>query len=205
MARNFKKELLTILDRTQVEVNRFNNLISGIEHDFDTQLITSQGREKRLNALLDETGNHIEELKKEALEIVDSGMQALKSSWDRKTVEAYSDAGLSNIVTLINNGAIPTEEELQALMKQYEENPSALEMLKKALDKNGAVLQSAHLGAETPKQRTERCIAQLRRNFSERYHNRAITDLPTTIEGLRDFLTTRVVDDLTVLPIDHEQ
>lgn len=196
--RNYKKDLLNILDRTEVALNRFNMLKGNIEREFSMQMITEKAREKKTEELIKETGEAIESIRADGLKVIDDGLEALKNSWDNKSVEAYSDSGLANIILMINNGAIPDEDELNAIAKQYEDNPTAVESIKKALDKNGANL-SLQFIKETPKERTTRLMADVRRNMSERWHRGAMIDLPLSVEGLRDFINSRVADDFTVM------
>lgn len=194
--KNYKRALISILDNGEVALKRLNDFSRGVERDFNMELITARGREEKLNKLSKETGQTIETLGEEAKLIIDEALENLQSSWIEKAVESYEDDKLIKIVSMINNGAIPTEEELAALIDPYRENPKALEIIRKALDKNGAELSIQFLN-ETPKERTLRLIGQMRRNFSEQWHEGAIADLPLTIQGTRDFLET-VADDLTV-------
>lgn len=196
--RNYKKDLLNILDRTEVALNRFNMLKGNIEREFSMQMITEKAREQKTEELIKETGEAIEGIRADGLKVIDDGLEALKISWDNKSVEAYSDSGLANIILMINNGAIPDEDELNAIAKQYEDNPTAIESIKKALDKNGANL-SLQFIKETPKERTTRLMADVRRNISERWNRGAIIDLPLSVEGMRDFINSRVADDFTVM------
>lgn len=196
--RNYKKDLLNILDRTEVALNRFNMLKGNIEREFSMQMITEKAREQKTEELIKETGEAIEGIRADGLKVIDDGLEALKTSWNNKSVEAYSDSGLANIILMINNGAIPDEDELNAIAKQYEDNPTAIESIKKALDKNGANL-SLQFIKETPKERTTRLMADVRRNMSERWNRGAIIDLPLSVEGLRDFINSRVADDFTVM------
>ena len=196
--RNYKKDLLNILDRTEIALNRFNMLKGNIEREYSMQMITEKAREQKTAELIKETGEALDSIRADGLKVIDDGLEALRKSWNNKSVEAYSDSGLTNVVTMINNGAIPSEDDLTAIIEEYGDNHTAIELIKKALDKNGATL-SLQFIKETPKERTTRLIADLRRNISERWNRGAIVELPLTVEGMRDFLNSRVADDFTVM------
>lgn len=196
---NYKKRLELILDRTEVALNTFNHYKNGIEKDYEREIISGKGREKKLNELIERTGEQVERIKEDALIVIDEGVKALTEAWEEKTRRAYSDSVLNMMLANINNGAIPEGDELKALIKPYMDNPTALEMIEKALEKNGGKrLIIQYMPAENPKEKTLRLMESVRKQFANYWNRNGLVDLPIAVQGLKDFID-RLADDLTVI------
>lgn len=204
-----KTELIKVLED-------FNKIYEKTMHDMEEVLVsdnlTEVGKEQKLQQLTNMVAPMITGLHDKAVTIIETSIQALEEKWKKNAAGKITDVeyqvGLTNVVKMIEMGAISSESDVQNLVKEFSGNFNALEMIKKTLDNSSDmdVRMLAHNIPEDHRQRNRELLKQLQGHVDENIRVAAVDNgmkrwdgfnSPNlSIDGMLNFVTDKLTDEL---------
>ncbi len=187
-----------------------------VEIDKST-LYTPEGRVNAIAKLLTDFAPTVQAYHDKAVEIIDTGLAALAEKWKSssagKLMDSGYQAGLSNVIKMLELGAVQEKEDLQNIIDTYAGDFNALAVIKKVLKNSGnKVLQDVVI-PEDNREKNKQLLAQLRENVDRNINietiktvskgwnafNQGLTDVSASMESMAEFVETRLGDDLELL------
>ncbi|MBQ8804179.1 MAG: hypothetical protein IJZ53_11130 [Tyzzerella sp.] len=196
-------------DAVQVEIVKINERTE----------YTPEGRDKALAELLEKFKPIVTNHHDMATGIIDNGLAGLAEKWRKnstgKLADAGYQAGLANVIKMLELGAIQEKGDLQNIVDTYKDDFSALAVIKKILQKSGieALRDCAVMIPEDNRERNKQLLNQLKGNV-DRYinlemlkgyskiwnaYNRGLTDVSVSMDSMSEFVETKLGDNLELL------
>ena len=184
----------------QVEVQKVNQ---------NTEL-TPEGRENALSRLFEYFNSIATSHHNKAVELVDKGMETLAEAWKKNSTDKLTDggyqAGLSNVIKMLELGTIQTTEDLQNIVDTYKDDFNAvavIENILKTKEITGVVFPVDN------REKNRQLLNQLKGNI-DRYINIEkakrdssaafnVTDAAIGMDSMTEFVETRLGDNLELL------
>lgn len=168
---------------------------------------TEIGREQAVKQLLDGFAPTVQLYHDKAIAAIDQGLEGLAEKWKKsstgKLFDAGYQAGLSNVVKMLEMGAVTEKEDVQNIVDTYIGDYSALALIKTVLIKseNIALKDCSLLIPADNREYNRRLLGQLRDNVDQNINihtfNQGLALM--SIEGMIQFVTDRLGDNLELI------
>ena len=197
-----KRELLNVIEGYKRQQELFKSKVTQIE---SKPYLTQEGKEMEIEKIATPFKEVAQNTQNRALQILNSGIEALERKWRDNSAGRLLDSnyqiGLTNAMKMIEAGAITSQEDFQNIINVYKDDYNALAMLRSLASKCEKVYG---FSVSIPKDNREynRKLLNDTKNNIERYINSfSIRDsLTMNLDGMINFIKTRLKDDLTIIP-----
>lgn len=174
--------------------------------------LTPEGRENAISRLYEYFNSIATPYHDKAVELIDKGLAALTETWKKNSIGKLTDggyqAGLSNMIKMLELGTIREAEDLQNIVDTYREDFNAVAVIQNIVASKGIT------GVVFPvdnREKNRKLLNQLKENV-DRYinteraksdsnasFNQGLTDTPASMDSMAEFIETRLGDDLELL------
>lgn len=197
-----KRELLNVIEDYKVKQEAFKNKITEISN---IQELTPMGIEKRINELAAPFESIAQNTHNKAIQILDSGIEALEKKWRDNSTGKLSDSnyqiGLANTIKMIEAGAINNKEDFKNIIEVYKEDYNALATIRNLLSTDSNKLELLMLIPKDNREYNKKILNDLRNNIESYINPFSIKDsLSMSLDSMVQFVNTRLKDDFTVIP-----
>lgn len=199
-----KTELINLFKEFK---NRYEAVQGQVEGVRKNVAYTEIGREQAIKQLLDGFAPTVQLYHDKAIAAIDQGLEGLAERWKKsstgKLFDAGYQAGLSNVVKMLEMGAVTEKEDVQNIIDTYIGDYSALALIKTVLVKseNIALKDCALLIPADNREYNRRLLGQLRDNVDQNMNiytfNQGLALM--SIEGMIQFVTDRLGDNLELI------
>ena len=167
-----------------------------------------KGREKRINELAGPFEAVAQNSYDRAIRILDHGIEALEKNWRDNSTGKLTDSsyqiGLANTIKMIEAGAITNKEDFKNIINTYKDDYNALATIKNLLGSGHPEL--AVLIPKDNREYNKKALNNLRNNIESYINPYTIKDsLTMNLQGMIDFINTRLKDDLSIIPWEEMQ
>lgn len=183
-----KSELINTIKAYKEKQEALSNKILELDNNKE---LTTMGIEQRINNLTEPFEAVAQNAHDKAIGILDSAIKGLEDKWRANTTGKLLDSsyqiGLSNIIKMIEAGAITSKEDFTNIIDVYKDDYNALELLM--------------LIPKDNREYNKKILNDLRNNI-ENYINpfniKASISMP--LVSMIQFIDTRLKDDFSVIP-----
>ena len=196
---NLFKEFKNCYETVQVRVEEIRK----------SEAYTENGREQAIKQLLDSFAPTVQLYHDKAIVVIDQGLEGLAEKWKKgstgKLFDAGYQAGLTNVVKMLEMGAVTEKEDVKNIIDTYTGDHSALALIKTVLAKseNAALRDSTILIPADNREYNRRLLGQLRDNVDQsmRIYNyyQGVSSVSMSIDGMIQFVTDRLGDNLELI------
>ncbi len=176
--------------------------------------LTPEGRENAISRLLERFNSIVTEHHDKAVELIDKGLTTLAETWKKNSAGKLADggyqAGLSNVIKMLELGTIQSTEDLQNIVDAYKEDFNAMAVIKTIATKKGI---DGVIFPVDNRERNRQLLNQLRGNVdlyinNERLKsisrtwntfNQGTTNVSISMDSMAEFVDTRLGDNLELL------
>lgn len=180
-------------------------------------LYTPEGRAEVVEKLLTDFAPTVQMYHDKAVEIIDTGLVALAEKWKKSSVGKLMDsgyqAGLSNVIKMLELGTVQKKDDLQNIIDTYAGDFNALAVIKKVLKNSGNKVLQDVVMPEDNREKNKQLLAQLRGNVDRNINNETLktsskawnafnrgrADVSVSMDSMAEFVETRLGDDLELL------
>lgn len=153
-----------------------------------------------------------------AIEMIDSGMNALAERWRKNGIGRLTDggyqAGLSNVIKMLEMGAISEKTDVENIVAMYSEDANAMAAIRKILIgcDNRVLLDCVHKIPEDHREKNKELLKQLKTNVNTYMNadlvytivdnwkfNYGLSGVLISIDGMEQFVMDRLDDNLELL------
>jgi len=180
---------------------------------------TAEGREIATQQLLEKLAPTVQLYHDKVVDLIDNGLEALAETWRNNSVGKLTDtgyqAGLANVIKMLELGAIQEKDDLQNIIDAYSEDYNALAIIKKIVTKVGVKNMPEILPAfpEDTRDRNKKLLNQLRNNV-DRYicidtlkssskawntFNQGGASVSACMDSMAEFVENKLGDNLELL------
>lgn len=202
-----KSELLNVIEgykrKQESFVGKVNEMLKSGE-------LTQEGAEKRINELAGPFEVVAQNTYDKAIEILDSGIEALEKKWKDNSTGKLTDSnyqiGLANTIKMIETGAITNKEDFKNIIEVYKGDYNALATIRNLLGSDEDKLELYTLIPKDNREYNKKALNNLRNNIQSYINPYTIKNsLTMNLQGIIDFINTRLKDDLTIIPWEEVQ
>lgn len=195
-----KSELLNVIEGYKRQQELFKSKVTEIE---SRQYLMQEGKEIEIKKIATPFTEVAQNAQNRALEILNSGIEALEKKWRDNSTGRLTDSnyqiGLANTIKMIEAGAITNQEDFKNIINTYKDDYNALATIENLLG-----LDHPELAVLIPKDNREynkKALNDLRNNIERYISPFSIRDsLTMNLDGMINFIKTRLKDDLTIIP-----
>lgn len=170
---------------------------------------TEIGREQAVKQLLDSFAPTVKLYHDKAIAAIDQGLEGLAERWKKgstgKLFDAGYQAGLTNVVKMLEIGAVTEKEDVQNIIDTYTGDYSALALIKTVLAKseNFSLKDCALLIPADNREYNRRLLGQLRDNVDQTMNiytfNQGLASVSMSMDSFVQFVTDRLGDNLELI------
>ncbi|MBE5980349.1 MAG: hypothetical protein E7249_14615 [Paenibacillaceae bacterium] len=189
--------------------NRYETVQAQVAEIQRSVAYTEIGREQAVKQLLDSFAPTVQLYHDKAIAAIDQGLEGLAERWKKsstgKLFDAGYQAGLANVVKMLEMGAVTEKEDVQNIIDTYTGDHSALALIKTVLVKseNIALKDCALLIPADNREYNRRLLGQLRDNVDQSMNiytfNQGLASVSMSIDGMIQFVTDRLGDNLELI------
>ena len=195
-----KSELLNVIEGYKRQQELFKSKVTEIE---SRQYLMQEGKEIEIKKIATPFTEVAQNAQNRDLEILNSGIEALEKKWRDNSTGRLTDSnyqiGLANTIKMIEAGAITNQEDFKNIINTYKDDYNALATIENLLG-----LDHPELAVLIPKDNREynkKALNDLRNNIERYISPFSIRDsLTMNLDGMINFIKTRLKDDLTIIP-----
>jgi hypothetical protein len=201
-----KTELINLFKEFK---NRYETVQAQVEGVRKNVAYTEIGREQAVKQLLDGFAPTVLLYHDKAIAAIDQGLEGLAERWKKgstgKIFDAGYQAGLSNVVKMLEMGAVTEKEDVQNIIDTYMGDYSALALIKTVLVKseNIALKDCALLIPADNREYNRRLLGQLRDNVDQNINiytfNQGLASVSMSMDSFVQFVTDRLGDNLELI------
>ncbi|MDU2490770.1 MAG: hypothetical protein E7D27_09285 [Clostridium celatum] len=200
-----KSELLNVIEGYKRQQELFKSKVTEIE---SRQYLMQEGKEIEIEKIATPFKEVAQNAQNKALEILNSGIEVLEKKWRDNSVGKLSDSnyqiGLANTIKMIEAGAITNQEDFKNIINTYKDDYNALATIKSLLG-----LGHPELTVLIPKDNREynrKSLNDTKNNIEKHISPYRIREsLSMGLDGVINFIKTRLKDDLTIIPWEEVQ
>ena len=199
-----KIELITLFKEFK---NRYETVQAQVAEVQRNVAYTERGREQAVKQLLNGFAPTVQLYHDEAIAAIDKGLEGLTERWKKSSTGKLFDggyqAGLSNVVKMLEMGAVTEKEDVQNIIDTYIGDYSALALIKTVLAKSehASLKDCALLIPADNREYNRRLLGQLRDNVDQSMNiytfNQGV--VPMSLDGMIQFVTDRLGDNLELI------
>jgi hypothetical protein len=203
---NKKTELINLFKEFK---NRYETVQVQVAEVQRNVAYTEIGREQAVKQLLDGFAPTVQLYHDKAIAAIDQGLEELAERWKKsstgKLFDAGYQAGLSNVVKMLEMGAVTEKEDVQNIIDTYMGDYSALALIKAVLimSENIALKDCALLIPADNREYNRRLLGQLRDNVDQSMRiynfNQGVSSVSMSLDGMIQFVTDRLGDNLELI------
>ena len=202
-----KSELISIINGYKEKQEALSNRISELNNNKE---LTPIGIEQRINNLIAPFESVAQNTYDKAIEILDKAIEGLEDKWRANTTGKLLDSnyqiGLSNMIKMVESGAITSKEDFKNIIEVYKDDYSALATIKSLLEKNSNNLELLMLIPKDNRDYNKKILNDLRNNIESYINPFNIKDsLTMSLDGMIQFINTRLKDDFILIPWEEVQ
>ncbi|MDK0920058.1 hypothetical protein P5F52_14950 [Clostridium perfringens] len=195
-----KSELLSLVKGYMNKQTKINDEVTSINQNSE---LTPEGKEIRINKLVDSFSGTVQNTHEKAIEIIDSAINSLEDTWRANSTGKLSDSnyqiGLANTIKMIETGAITKLEDFKNIIEVYKDDYNALATISGLVRTDRQDLLMA-----IPVDNREynlKLLNDLRNNIDNNINPYDVAnDMSLVFSGLIHFIETRFTDDFIVIP-----
>lgn len=201
-----KTELINLFNEFK---NRYETVQAQVAEIQRNVAYTEIGREQAVKQLLDSFAPTVKLYHDKAIAAIDQGLEGLAERWKKgstgKLFDAGYQAGLTNVVKMLEMGAVTEKEDVQNIIDTYTGDYSALALIKAVLIKseNIALKDCALLIPADNREYNRRLLGQLRDNVDQNINiytfNQGLASVSMSLDGMIQFVTDRLGDNLELI------
>lgn len=197
-----RSELLNIIEGYKRQQEEFKSKVTKIEN---TMYLTEEGKANEIEKIAIPFGEVAQNYQDRALETLDSGIEALEKKWRDNSAGRLLDSnyqiGLTNAMKMIEAGAITNKEDFQNIINVYKDDYNALAMLRSLASKCEKVYGFSILIPNDNREYNRKSLNDTKNNIERYINSFSIRDsLTMNLDGMINFIKTRLKDDLTIIP-----
>ncbi|CUP24593.1 Uncharacterised protein [Clostridium baratii] len=195
-----KSELLSLIKGYMNKQTKISDEVTSINKNNE---LTPEGKEIRINKLVDSFSGTAQNTHDKVIEIIDSAIKGLQDKWKANSAGMLLDSnyqiGLANAIKMIETGAITNLEDFKNIIEVYKDDYNAL-----ATISNLVRADRPDLLMSIPVDNREynlKLLNDLRNNIDNNINAYDVTnDMSLVFSGLIHFIETRFGDDFIVIP-----
>jgi len=201
-----KTELINLFKEFK---NRYETVQAQVAQIQRNVAYTEIGREQAVKQLLDSFAPTVQLYHDKAIAAIDQGLEGLAERWKKgstgKLFDAGYQAGLANVVKMLEMGAVTEKEDVQNIIDTYMGDYSALALIKTVLAKSESIAlkDCALLIPADNREYNRRLLGQLRDNVDQSMNiytfNQGLASVSMSIDGMIQFVTDRLGDNLELI------
>lgn len=197
-----KRGLLSVIENYKGKQESFLNKVNEI---LKNEGFTPKGKEKRINELAGPFEAVAQSSYDRAIRILDRGVEALEKKWRDNSTGKLTDSsyqiGLANTIKMIETGAITNQEDFKNIIEVYKDDYNALATIRNILGTDEDKLGLYTLIPKDNREYNKKALNNLRNNIKSYINPYTIKDsLTMNLQGMIDFINTRLKDDLSIIP-----
>ncbi|GLB27256.1 hypothetical protein LXJ15735_34970 [Lacrimispora xylanolytica] len=189
--------------------NRYETVQAQVAEVQRNVAYTEIGREQAVKQLLDGFAPTVQLYHDKAIAAIDQGLEGLAERWKKgstgKLFDAGYQAGLSNVVKMLEIGAVTEKEDVQNIIDTYMGDYSTLSLIKAVLIKseNIALKDCSLLIPADNREYNRRLLGQLRDNVDQSMNiytfNKGLASVSMSMDSFVQFVTDRLGDNLELI------
>lgn len=195
-----KSELLSLVKGYMNKQTKINDEVTSINQNSE---LTPEGKEIRINKLVESFSSTAQNTHDKAIEIIDSAIKSLQDKWKANSTGKLSDSnyqiGLANTIKMIETGAITKLEDFKNIIDIYKDDYNALATIRNLVRTDRPDLLMA-----IPVDNREynlKLLNDLRNNIDNNINPYDVTEnMSLVFSGLIQFIQSRFTDDFIVIP-----
>lgn len=201
-----KTELINLFKEFK---NQYETVQAQVEEIRKNVAYTEIGREQAVKQLLDGFAPTVQLYHDKSITAIDQGLEGLAERWKKgstgKLFDAGYQAGLSNVVKMLEMGAVTEKEDVQNIIDTYTGDYSTLSLIKAVLIKseNIALKDCSLLIPADNREYNRRLLGQLRDNVDQTMNiytfNQELASVSMSMDGMIQFVTDRLGDNLELI------
>ena len=197
-----KTELINLFKEFK---NRYETVQAQVAEVQRNIAYTEIGREQAVKQLLDSFAPTVQLYHDKAIAAIDQGLEGLSERWKKgstgKLFDAGYQAGLTNVVKMLEMGAVTEKEDVQNIIDTYTGDYSALALIKTVLAKSENIpLKDCALLIPAD---NRRLLGQLRDNVDQTMNiytfNQGLASVSMSMDSFVQFVTDRLGDNLELI------
>lgn len=213
---NKKAELIKVFKEYKVT---YETLQAQVQEINKSESYTQVGREAAVSKLLGEFAPVVEMYRNRAIDIIDTGVDALAEKWRKnstgKLMDSGYQAGLANVMKMLEMGAVKEREDIKNIIDNYAGDFNALAVLREILlkSKNKALHECVSLVPLDNREKNKELLAQLKGNVhkyinisavqsvsrSWNMFNQGLTSVSMSMDSMAQFVQDRLGDNLELM------
>lgn len=202
-----KSELLNVIEGYKRQQELFKSKVTEIE---SKQYLMQEGKEIEIKKIATPFTEVAQNAQNRALEILNSGIESLEKKWRDNSTGKLTDSnyqiGLANTIKMIETGAITNQEDFKNIIEVYKDDYNALATISNLLGTDKDKLGLYTLIPKDNREYNKKALNNLRNNIQSYINPYTIKNLLTmNLQGIIDFINTRLKDDLTIIPWEEVQ
>lgn len=195
-----KSELLSLVKGYAESQNSIYQKIDDINKNNE---LTPEGKEIRINKLVESFSSKAQNTHDRAISIVDSAIKSIKDKWKAnssgKLLDSNYQIGLSNAIKMIETGSISDIEDFKNIIEVYKGDYNAL-----ATIRNLVRTDRQNLLMAIPVDNREynlKLLNDLRNSIDNNINPYdVVRNMSLEFNGMIDFISVRFTDDFIVIP-----
>lgn len=201
-----KTELINLFKEFK---NRYETVQAQVAQIQRNVAYTEIGREQAVKQLLDSFAPTVQLYHDKAIAAIDQGLEGLAERWKKgstgKLFDAGYQAGLANVVKMLEMGAVTEKEDVQNIIDTYTGDYSALALIKTVLAKSESIAlkDCALLIPADNREYNRRLLGQLRDNVDQSMNiytfNKGLASVSMSMDSFVQFVTDRLGDNLELI------
>ena len=202
-----KSELLNVIESYKRKQESFKSKVDEIKNNKE---LTPEGKEKRINHIAAPFETIAQNAHDKAIGILDKAIEGLEEKWrvnsTGKLLDSNYQIGLSNILKMIEAGAITNKQDFKNIIDIYKDDYNALATIRSLLEGDSNNLELLMLIPKDNREYNRKVLSDLRKNI-ESYINpfNIKHSLSISLGGMIQFIIDRLRDDFTVISWEEVQ
>lgn len=211
-----KRELIDVFMEFK---GKYENIQSQVLQIMSSADYTQTGKEQAIEKVVNDFTPTAVLYHDKAVKIIDNGLKTLKDQWKKvsmeKLMEGAYQAGLTNVVKMLEVGAIRAEDDIQNIIDTYADDYNALALIRTMLQKSKdeQIQEFTVLIPADNREENKKLLSQLRGNVdtyinadnvkatskSWNAFNQGTTSVSASMDSMVEFVENRLDDNLKLL------
>ncbi|WP_418881065.1 hypothetical protein [Waltera sp.] len=211
-----KRELINVFMEFK---ERYNNIQSRVLQINSSLEYTETGKQQAVDQVVNGFTATATSYHDKAVEIIDKGLELLLEQWKEssagKLLDSNYQAGLANVVKMLEVGAIREEDDIKNIIDTYADDYNALALIRTMLQKSKdeQIQEFTVLIPADNREENKKLLSQLRGNVdtyinadnvkatskSWNAFNQGTTSVSASMDSMAEFVENRLDDNLKLL------
>lgn len=206
---NLFTEYKSRYEKVQAQVTEINNSLA----------YTEIGREEAVKKVIEGFDPTVQLYHDKSVDLIDTALDALAEKWKKSSAGKLTDsgyqAGLANVIKMLEMGVIAGEDDVINIIDTYRGDFNALAVIRKILlnSKDETLKSYAALVPKDNRERNKELLTQLKGNVNEYINintiqavhkswnlfNQGLSSVSMSMSGMAEFVQDRLGDNLELL------